>query len=232
MEDLAAIGLYPLRGLAGCCHLLVDGEEAILLDTGFVGERRELERLLHRLGLGFPALRAIVLTHGHLDHAGNLARVAALSGAPVYGHPAEQAHLDGAYPYRGWARGCGWLEAAGRPLIGYRPGRITRFLADGEELPFWGGLRVVHLPGHTAGHCGFYSARHDLLFSGDLFASYWFAVHRPPCFLNSVPHLYPASLARVRALNPARIMPNHYDRPDPRLHAARFARLTAGLPYD
>ena len=33
-------------------------------------------------------------------------------------------------------------------------------------------LRVIHLPGHTQGHCGFYSQRFSLLFTGDLFASY------------------------------------------------------------
>ena len=57
-----------------------------------------------------------------------------------------------------------------------QPAIIDVPIADGDELPFWGGLRVVHLPGHTLGHCGFYSKAHDLLFSGDLFASYFFNV--------------------------------------------------------
>ncbi len=45
-------------------------------------------------------------------------------------------------------------------------------LADeGTSCPFWSSLRSSHLQGLQEGHCGFYSARHDLLFSGDLFAN-------------------------------------------------------------
>ena len=225
MNNLISIGLHPIRSSRVCCHLLVEGEQVVLIDTGFIGEVPRIEKCLHDLGLGFQSIAAILLTHGHLDHAANLARLVELTGAPVYAHPDEQAHIDGVYPYRGWSRGCGFLESIGRLGLGYRPAPITHFIQDGDELPFWGGLRVIHLPGHTAGHCGFYSARHDLLFSGDLFASYRFSVHRPPPFLNSCPELFPASMARVRALNPRRILPNHYDRPDGELHRKRFEGL-------
>ena len=76
-------------------------------------------------------------------------------------------------------------------------------LHEGDELPFWGGLRVVHLPGHTAGHGGFFSAREGILFCGDLFASYGFSTHLPRRILNTEPARLPASVARVVALNPA-----------------------------
>ncbi len=70
---------------------------------------------------------------------------------------------------------------------------------------------MVHLPGHSDGHCGFYSARHDLLFSGDLFASYLFIIHLPPAILNSRPELIPGSLRKALRLDPRWILPNHYD---------------------
>ena len=92
-------------------------------------------------------------------------------------------------------------------------------------MPFWGGLRVVHLPGHTRGHCGFYSERHDLLFSGDLFASYFFGSHRPPAILNSVPEHFAASFRRVAELNPRLIVPNHYDRLDGARLRQRFDHM-------
>jgi glyoxylase-like metal-dependent hydrolase (beta-lactamase superfamily II) len=211
----------------GVCHLLVEaGQGAVLLDTGLIGEPRQIRRRLRRLGLGPSDLKAILLTHGHLDHAGNLAWAKAWSGAPVYAHPAEQSHIDGTYPYVGVNRWCGRLERGGRRWLHVgAPVRIDVPLADGMELPFWGGLRVVHLPGHTVGHCGFYSARHDLLFSGDLFASYFFNVHLPPPILNSVPHLIRSSLEKVRRLNPQWIVPQHYDFLDGALHRRRFDRL-------
>jgi len=209
----------------GCCHLLVAGNECVMLDTGLFGEPIFIRRLVRKLHLAPQSVKAILLTHGHLDHAGNLAWLKGWSGAKVYAHPAEQAHVDGSYPYQGTNKWCGRLEATGRALFRCRPAAIDEFLSDGQELPFWGGLRVVHLPGHTIGHCGFYSAQHDVLFSGDMFASYFFNVHRPPAILNSVPEHFPASAEKIRRLNPRWIVPSHYDHLDGALHRRRFAKL-------
>src|SRR5262245_22375909 len=170
----------------GWCHLLRDGEASVMIDTGMVGEPFFIRRLVRKLGLRPNSIKTILLTHGHLDHVGNLAWLKAWTGARVLAHREEQAHVDGNYPYQGAAKWCGRLEAAGRFLFRYRPAKIDEFITDGQELPLWGGLRVIHLPGHTAGHCGFYSAKHDLLFIGDMFVSYFFSVRKPPAILNSV----------------------------------------------
>jgi len=221
-------GIYTIRGVMGVCHLLVDERgHAVLLDTGLIGERAQIRWRLWRLGLKPESIKAILLTHGHVDHVGNLFWAQHFSGAPVYAHPAEQAHIDGLYPYAGSARWCGRLERAAYDVICYRPVRIDQFIADGDELPFWGGLRVVHLPGHTDGHCGFFSERHQLLFSGDLFASYFFNVHLPPPILNSKPELLRGSLRRALALQARYIVPQHYDVLDGELHRRRFEKLCA-----
>ncbi len=213
----------------GCCHLLYDGDNSVLLDTGLAGETLFLRRLFRRLGLAPQSLKAILLTHGHPDHSVNLARIQAWTGAKIYAHPNEQSHIDGNYPYQGVNRWCGRLEALGRKALGYRPAKIDEFLMDGQRLPFWGGLEVVHLPGHTLGHCGFYSARHDLLFSGDIMASYFFSAHKPWPILNCAPELLPASAEKIRRLQPRWIIPCHVDFLDGDLHRRRFARLY-GLP--
>jgi glyoxylase-like metal-dependent hydrolase (beta-lactamase superfamily II) len=207
------------------CHLLVEGDQAWLLDTGMVGEPVLLRRLMRRLGLAADSIKAILLTHGHLDHAGNLAKLKEWTGAPVYGHPAEQVHVDGTYPYEGTARWCGRLEALGRLAFRYRTALIDQPIGEGDVLPFWGGLRVVHLPGHTDGHCGFYSEKHDLLFSGDLFASYFFNTHLSPPIFTSKPLQVPGSLRKVLELDPRWIVPNHYDALDGELHKRRYQEL-------
>lgn len=209
----------------GCCFLLADGDDSVMVDTGLAGEPFFIRRLFRKFGLAPESLKAILLTHGHLDHAGNLAWLKRWTCAKIWAHPAEQRHLDGTYPYRGVNRWCGRLEAAGRKVFRYQPARIDECLSDGQKLPFWGGLQVIHLPGHTLGHCGFYSAKHNLLFSGDMFASYFFNTHRPPPILNSAPELLPVSAEKIRRLKPRWMVPCHFDVLDGDLHRRRFAKL-------
>lgn len=217
--------LHRIRGLMGCCHLLEDGGQSVMIDTGLVGEPFLIRRLVRKLGLRPNSIKAILLTHGHLDHAGNLAWLKHWTGATVYAHREEVRHVAGTYPYDETAKWCGRLEAVGRWLFRYRQAEIDVFIKPGQELPYWGGLRVVHLPGHSKGHCGFYSATHDLLFSGDMMASYFFNVHQPPAILNSAPELIPASAKSIQKLAPRLIVPSHYDFCDGELHRQRFCRL-------
>ena len=115
-------GIYTIRGVMGVCHLLVDAQrQAVLLDTGLVGEPWLIRWRVARLGLKATDIKAILLTHGHLDHAGNLAWAKQWTGAPVYAHPLEQPHIDGTYPYAGVNAWCGRLERAGRALMRRRP---------------------------------------------------------------------------------------------------------------
>lgn len=210
-------------------HVLVDSGGAVLLDTGFPGDAKKIRRRLDELGLGPRDVRAILLTHGHIDHAGNLAELKAWTGAPVYAHPLEQPHIDGAFPYRRLARICGALEAAGRALTRYRGASIDVTIAEGDELPFWGGLRVVHLPGHTLGHCGFYSARHHLLFSGDLWVRFMMRTQMSPRIFTAAPELIPASMRKARALGARWIVPGHYDLPNALRLRRRFEELCEDL---
>ena len=202
--------LYSLRAFLGHINILVEGDECALIDTGMLGELGRLKKQLEKLGLGWASVKAILLTHGHLDHAGNLAELVELTGAAVYGHPEEQVHLDGEFPYRGYNRVCGWLEALGRFVTGYKGGKIDRPLSDGQILPIWGGLKVVHLPGHTRGHCGFYSLKHDLLFAGDLFLSYFCFHYLPPFIFSNCPERLAESFGKVMDLNPSQILPSHH----------------------
>lgn len=217
--------LHRIRGIMGCCFLLADGDKSAMIDTGLFGEPVFIRRLVKKLGLAPQSIKAVLLTHGHLDHAGNLAWLKKWTGAKIYAHPLEQRHIDGTFPYQGVNKWCGRLEAAGRAVFRYQPAKIDEFLSDGAELPFWGGLRTIHLPGHTAGHCGFFSRKFNLLFSGDMFASYFFNTHKPPPILNSLPEQFAASAEKIRRLAPRWIVPNHCDFLNGELQRRRFTRL-------
>src|SRR5258708_2697956 len=80
-------------------------------------------------------------------------------------------------------------------------------LTDGDELPFGGGtLRVVATPGHTRGHASFWWESERVVLAGDLVAGEGFIVIDPPDG-NMVDYM--ASLARVRDLDAAVILPGH-----------------------
>ena len=71
----------------------------VLVDAGLPGTAGAIaEAAAERFGEGLrPA--AIVLTHGHFDHVGALAELAARWDAPVHAHPLERPYLDGSSAY-------------------------------------------------------------------------------------------------------------------------------------
>jgi glyoxylase-like metal-dependent hydrolase (beta-lactamase superfamily II) len=206
-------------------HVLRDGADLYLIDCGFTGGARTLARALDCRGWKHLRIRGILLTHGHLDHVLNTARIAQESGAWVAAHRLERAQIAGCYPHTGSSRLCGMLEAAGRMLFRYSAPKVDHWLEDGDELPLLGGLRVIHLPGHTEGHVGFFLPRSRLLFSGDLFASYSLLSHFAPRCLSTHPVEIPKSAARALALDPMGILPNHRDGAGPETHLARLRAL-------
>ncbi|MEM7036430.1 MAG: MBL fold metallo-hydrolase [Bacteroidota bacterium] len=214
--------IIRLRGPFVSNFLVYDKNSTVLIDSGFVGARRRLRKALAEIGRTIADLDLILLTHGHFDHAVHLHWLMAQSGAPLHGHPVEQIHLDGKWPYRGKARVCGASEAVGRFTHRYRPAKITDFLADGEHIPLAGGFRVLHLPGHTEGHLGFFHEATGICFSGDLWSHQRFRKAVAPGILNTCPEHFPDSFRKVLATEPRALYPNHDEGSSPEAMWARF----------
>lgn len=96
---------------------------------------------------------------------------------------------------------------------------------SGDFLDVWHGLKVVHLPGHTAGHSGFYCEKLRWLFCGDLFASLGCLSHFPPAIFNSDGGQMAASVSKALALELVGILPNHADTAPPGVHLQRLQAL-------
>jgi glyoxylase-like metal-dependent hydrolase (beta-lactamase superfamily II) len=140
-----------------CYALHVQGRgDCILVDPGSSAE--ELRAALQARGLK-PAL--ILATHGHYDHVGAVAALAAWSGAPFAMAKADEPQLDAledTFAFYG-------MGATKRPTV-------QRWLAHGEQVQAAGlSLRVLATPGHTPGGLCFWHAESGNLFTGDtLFA--------------------------------------------------------------
>lgn len=196
-----------------------------LIDGGFIGGVTFLERALRKHGWGGLPIKGILLTHGHLDHILNVAKLVEMSGARVAAPGLDSAFYRGRPNYKGISRLTGRLEAVGRSVLGFRPFDLDRELADGDWIDLWGGLQVVHLPGHTAGHSGFYSPSRELLFCGDLFASFGKFSHLPPTFLNRDSGEVRRSVQKALELRLEGVLPNHGDRSTPQTHLERLKRF-------
>ena len=77
--------------------LVTDGDGVILIDAGFPGSRDDVLASLRQLGFGVDDLRAILLTHAHIDHFGSAIWFAKTHGTPVYCHAAEVGHSKREY---------------------------------------------------------------------------------------------------------------------------------------
>lgn len=219
-QDLLQVGSFGLN-----FYVLRDSKGLYLVDGGFIGGRHLLRRALVKRGWHRERIVGIISTHGHLDHILNIGRMAEETGAWIAAPRLDALHYQGCPSYQGAARITGWLEGMGGPLLGFRKFTPTRLLDDGDFLDIWHGLTVIHLPGHTTGHSGFYCARRKLLFCADLFASYGCFSHLPPAVFNSSGADIPNSLAKALELDLVGVLPNHCDRALPPVHLERLVAL-------
>lgn len=219
-EDLAIAHSFGVN-----FHILRDRKGLYLIDCGFLGGRRTLDLTLQKRGWSHLPILGILATHGHLDHILNISRIAAKTGSWVAAPRLDSAHYAGHPSYRGLSRITGCLESIGRPLLNYQPFTPSRYLDDGDFIDIWHGLRVIHLPGHTAGHSGYYCEKLKLLFCGDLFASYPRGSHLPPRFLNLDNQQAYYSAQKVLTMDLLGILPNHADSAPPDTHLTRIRQI-------
>ncbi len=129
-------------------------QEAAVIDPG--GDLEAIEWEIDRLGL---QLKAIWVTHAHIDHAGGVADLADKYQLDIIGpHEGDQFWIDG-------------LAQQGA-MFGFPPSRSfvpTRWLHDGDTVQIGKEtLQVRHCPGHTPGHVVFHAPQIERCFVGDV----------------------------------------------------------------
>lgn len=126
--------------------------EALLIDPG--GEIEAIAQTVAREGL---TLKAIVNTHGHIDHVAAAADARRRFGVPFSLHEGDRE----------------WVERLAEQAMFFgfpkvQAPQVDHWLVDDEELTL-GRLRfrVLHTPGHTAGGCCLFFPDEKVLFTGD-----------------------------------------------------------------
>ena len=152
---------YVVGPIATNCYFVIapDTKELIVIDPGASGRR--LADMAQEKGYQ-PV--AILLTHGHFDHADGVEDfIASFPDAtiPVYAHEAERRTLEDPS-----------VNLSGEMSRVPKRYRVDEFVRDGQRLTLAGfSIRVIHTPGHTEGGCCYYFPEEAALFPGDsLFA--------------------------------------------------------------
>ncbi len=145
-----------------------DDGQVSLLDTGLPGHGRKVLDALASIGSSPADVTRLMLTHAHPDHLGGAAEVVAETGVGTTVHADDASYVrDGVEPPQVAVGVLGRLLHLVTPTIKPEPLTVAEELSDGQLLPVAGGLRVVHMPGHSPGHAGFLHEPSGVLVTGD-----------------------------------------------------------------
>jgi glyoxylase-like metal-dependent hydrolase (beta-lactamase superfamily II) len=208
----------------------------VLLDSGPASTLPALEQGVAAAGLSLGNLRAVLLTHVHLDHAAAAGTLSRRTGCEVWAHPAGLAHLrdpgDRLLPSALRLYGSrlevlfGTMEAV--------PAELPHAVEHGVPLRF-GPLEVVgwHTPGHARHHVAWQVG--DEIATGDvagvrMAGSTHVLPPMPPPDIDVA--AWHASLELLRGLAPRRLLLTHFGGfDDPQRHLdeleERLQRWTA-----
>jgi len=145
--------VLPVGPLSVNCSIVVDDRtgKAVIVDPGAEGEK------ILEVAKDFE-ITAIVNTHGHIDHVGQVGKVKEAFGVPFYLHP-EDVYLIKDEIWEGFG---GYIGAVPCPEPDHP-------LEEGMEIEVGSlKMKVLHTPGHTPGLCCFYIEEEGVLIAGDL----------------------------------------------------------------
>ena len=154
---------------------VIEDDGLTLVDTGMPGSTDKIFAALRKEGKN-PADIKRLLTHLHTDHTGNAADIKRQTNARVYAHRADAPLLEKGVSGRPMTLTPGltnrfiyqlFIKSAGTVVP---PVAVEEKLSDGDVLPVLGGIRVVHTPGHSAGHVALLLQSEGVLIAADLCA--------------------------------------------------------------
>jgi hydroxyacylglutathione hydrolase len=146
--------IIPVGILQCNCSIFGDEQshEAVVIDPG-----DEIQRILAILAKHQLRVKAIIITHAHIDHIGGAQKLKAATGAPVYMNGNDQPlseHLD--------------TQAAWLGMATPERTKIDVDAREGEKVVLGPAeFQVLHTPGHTQGSISLWIPAENKLIAGD-----------------------------------------------------------------
>lgn len=156
-----------------------DNNTVVLVDAGYPGQLPQIREAMEKAGVSFDRLSKVIITHHDMDHMGSLSSIQKelAENVEVLAHEKEKPYIQGEKP----ATKVTQLEARLNSLsvemkamyeslkasyVNYKA-KVDKTVADGEELPYCGGITVIYTPGHTPGHISLYLKQSKTLIASD-----------------------------------------------------------------
>ncbi|MET4619627.1 glyoxylase-like metal-dependent hydrolase (beta-lactamase superfamily II) [Arthrobacter sp. 2762] len=220
-----APGVFFVQGPASNWVIVRDGTGFLLIDGGYPADRDLVLESIKGLGLDPADAKAMLITHGHVDHTGSAAYFSRTFGTPILCSPEELAHVQGKEKHqvtfgqviiRAWRpRVFRWLlHVITAKALQAEP--ATRAEAWDEDrlrsLP--GQPEAILLPGHTPGNVALLLPGAQAIAVGDSFVSgHPISTRSGPQMLHRMYHSDPkTALAAARSLSAVQanvILPGH-----------------------
>lgn len=221
MSRLVTIDCQYVRPQLAASYLREEGGEVAFIEANTTHALPRLLAALEKEGLAAEAVKYVIVTHVHLDHAGGAsALMRACPNATLLAHPRAARHLidparlvasaQKVYGEEAFASLYGTIEAI-------EPARV-RSLEDGEQVTLGGApLRFLHTRGHANHHFVVHDEAKEVVYTGDAFGLVYPALQRAKRF--AYPSTSPtdfdgaaaiASVQRVVDLKPRAVGLTHF----------------------
>ena len=159
-------GVQYVDGSNANSYLVEEGDGTLtLVDTGMQADGKKiLDFITSKMNRKPSEVKAIVVTHCHVDHTRGLAAIKAATGARVAVHEADADFVSGRKKYPSPGGAMGFAFGVISPFFKTTPVEPDLLLKEGDTV---GRLAVFHTPGHTPGSISLYDRQDRVLFVGD-----------------------------------------------------------------
>jgi glyoxylase-like metal-dependent hydrolase (beta-lactamase superfamily II) len=185
-------------------YLVINESELTIIDSGTAGNAKKIVEYVQKVGRQPIDVGAIVLTHCHMDHMGSVKELKdQCTNAKVAVHEEDADFVSGKKPL---PKPKNIIFRAATSFIKLKPVQVDVALKDKSTV---GGLKVIHVPGHTPGSIALLDQQRKTLFSGDTLRFDGKHVSAAPEHFSSDPKKVIESIGKLSLLNFDLILPGH-----------------------